>query len=237
MTAFLTSSPCLLGEEKLNPANGFVESLRAILPSPCRCLFISSDRDKHAFTESHGYAIKRSFEQSGFNFSQYILLDGRNENSAAALVAEAELIILAGGHVPTQNHFFTHLGLRELIAGFDGTVVGISAGSMNSADTVYVQPEEPGESRADFLRFTPGLGLCKAQILPHYNLVRDNYLDGRRLFEDITFADSFGQRFYVLSDGSYVFSSKGTEKVFGEAWLIENGSMKQICENGSQILI
>ena len=62
MTVFLTSSPCLLGEEKLNPANGFVEALRKALPSPCRCLFITSDRDNHAFTEGHGYAIKRSFE-------------------------------------------------------------------------------------------------------------------------------------------------------------------------------
>ncbi len=235
MTTFLTSSPCLLGEEKLNPANGFVEKLRAVLPSPCRCLFITSDRDNHAFTEGHGYAIKRSFEASGFSFSEYILLDGRNEKMAEELVFNAELIILAGGHVPTQNSFFSNIALRELIKGFDGVVLGISAGSMNSADIVYVQPELPGESiDPDFVRFSPGLGLTKVQILPHYNQVRDSYLDGRRLFEDITFADSIGQRFYVLMDGSYIHISNGSETICGEAYLIENAAMRQICSNNEE---
>lgn len=236
MNVFLTSSPCLLGEEKLNPANGFVDVLRSELPSPCRCLFISSDRDNYAFTEGHGYAIKRSFEATGFEFSEYILLDGRNEEQAAVLIAEAELIVLAGGHVPTQNRFFTHIGLRELIKDFSGTVLGISAGSMNSADTVYVQPELPGESTApDFVRFTPGLNLTRAQILPHYNQVRDNYLDGRRLFEDITFGDSHGRRFYVLMDGSYIHIENGCETLLGEAYLIEDAHMTKICEDNMEI--
>lgn len=228
----LSSSPCLLGEEKLNSANGFENTLRALLPSPCRCLFISSDRDNRNFTENHGYAIKRSFEASGFSFSNYTLLDGSNENLSAQLISDADLIILAGGHVPTQNRFFTHIGLRELLIGFKGVILGISAGSMNSAETVYVQPEEPGESfDPNFIRFTDGLALCKAQILPHYNQVWDNYLDGRRLIEDITFADSYGRRFTVLPDGSYVLCQDGCETVYGEAFSIENASMKKICEN------
>ena len=236
MTAFLTSSPCLPGEEKLNPANGFTEALRSVLPSPCRALFITSDRDNYAFTEGHGYAIKRSFEASGFEFFEYILLDGRNESRASELVKNTELIILAGGHVPTQNSFFVRIGLRELIKDFSGTVLGISAGSMNSADTVYVQPELPGESiDPDFIRFTPGLALTKAQILPHYNDVYDNILDGRRLIEDITFADSVGQRFYVLNDGSYIKVENGRETIHGETRLIENGCMKLICANNCTI--
>lgn len=238
MTVFLTSSPCLLGEEKLNDANGFVASLRSTLPCPCRALFITSDRDNHGFTEGHGYAIKRSFEESGFAFSEYILLDGRNESTAPELVKKAELIILAGGHVPTQNRFFTHIRLRELLRAFKGTLVGISAGSMNSADIVYVQPEHPGESFDPyFVRFTPGLALTKTQILPHYNEVRDNCLDGRRLIEDITFADSFGQRFIVLNDGSYIHIEAGNETLHGEARLIENGNMKLICTDNCTVKI
>ncbi len=237
MTYFLTSSPCLLGEEKLNEANGFVARLKDALPSPCRCLFISSDRDGHDFTEGHGYAIKRSFENSGFEFSDYTLLDGRNEAKAGELIAQAELIILAGGHVPTQLSFFHHIGLRELMAGFGGVVLGISAGSMNSADTVYIQPELPGESREDFVRFAPGLGLTKQQILPHYNQVRDSYLDSRRLFEDITFSDSHCKRFLVLSDGSYLWGQVGKERVCGEARFIKDGSMMQICRDGREIEI
>ena len=231
MTYFLTSSPCLLGEEKLNSANDFLAKLKAALSSPCSCLFITSDRDNRPFTEGHGYAIKRSFENSGFEFTEYILLDGSNEAEAKELIAKAELIVLAGGHVPTELSFFQKIKLRELIKDFKGVILGISAGSMNSADIVYIQPELPGESREDFVRFAPGLGITKAQILPHYNQVKDSLLDGRRLFEDITFADSYGHRFLVLSDGSYLYGDGKTEEVLGEAWIIENGAMKQISEN------
>ena len=55
-----------------------------------------------------------------------------------------------------------------------------------------------------FVRFTQGLGLTDKNILPHYNQVRDNILDGMRLFEDITYPDSRGHSFYVLMDGSYI---------------------------------
>ena len=230
---FLSSSPCLLGEEKLNDANGFTAKLKELLHAPCRCLFITSDRDSYAFTERHGCAITHSFEASGFVFSEYILLDGRNEAKASELISAAELIILAGGHVPTQNRFFTHIRLRELLRGFEGVILGISAGSMNAADEVYVQPEEAGESiDPDFIRFTAGLALCRAQILPHYDQVRDNYLDGRRLFEDITYGDSFGKRFTVLPDGSYVLCINGEEMVLGEAYAIANGATEKICEDG-----
>ena len=57
-----------------------------------------------------------------------------------------DVIFLGGGHVPTQNAFFHRIGLREKIRNFDGIVIGISAGSMNSADVVYAQPELPGEA-------------------------------------------------------------------------------------------
>ena len=68
--------------------------------------------------------------------------------------------------------------------------MGISAGHMNCAEIVYAQPEMPGEAvDPDYRRFIPGLGLTKYNILPHYQAVKDDYVDGMRLFEDITFRD------------------------------------------------
>ena len=47
MILYLTSSPCIDGAPRaiLNPANGFLDRLRADLPNPCRCLFLASDPD------------------------------------------------------------------------------------------------------------------------------------------------------------------------------------------------
>ena len=85
-----------------------------------------------------------------------------------ALVKAAGLIVLAGGHVPTQNAFLCQCGLKEAMKTFDGVVIGISAGSMNCAETVYAQPEEPGEAISKtYRRFLPGLGLTNTMLLPH----------------------------------------------------------------------
>ena len=100
---------------------------------------------------------------------------------------------------------------------------------MNAADIVYAQPEEPGESvDPAYQRFLPGLGLTETQILPHYQMVKDRMLDGRRLFEDITYPDSCGRSFLVLCDGSYLLREDGQESVFGEAYRIENGILRPV---------
>ena len=107
----------------------------------------------------------------------------------------ATLYKLLTGQTPPDANDVNEDGLPELLEGYEGVIMGISAGSMNLANPVYVQPEEPGESSPDFQRFAPGLGLTRYQILPHYQKVKDNYLDGQRLFEEITYKDSMGNTF------------------------------------------
>ena len=235
MNVFITSSPYLDGADRaiLNPENHFLENLRQALPSFPRALFIASDPEQHELTCSFGMDTTIAFAQAGITFSAYQVLDGTNAEDAGKLVAESDFIILAGGHVPTENAFFQEIGLRELLEDFDGTVMGISAGSMNLAEEVYVQPEEEGEGiDPDFERFAPGLGLTDVNILPHYQKVKDNILDGLRLFEDITYPDSQGNTFFALPDGSYFYQNDDTLLLFGEAYLLRDGELTQLTRSG-----
>lgn len=234
MIAFLTSSPCIDGAERaeLNPANNFLENIRQALPENPSCLFICSSPDRHDLTCLFGSHMFIAFAEAGIPFAGYQVLDGTNADEAAELIFDSDFIILAGGHVPTQNDFFREIGLAELLREYEGVVMGISAGTMNSAETVYVQPEEPGESDPNFPRFAPGLGLTRANVCPHYQKVRDTELDGLRLFEDITYADSMGNTFFALPDGSYILCDENSETLFGEAYRIRNGILEQICVDG-----
>lgn len=227
MIGFLTSSPVTPGTMELNPANGFVEELRRVFPARCRGLFVCADPDLPEKTDRIARDIRAIFGNGGFRFAAYQVLDGRNAGEAAALVNGADFIILSGGHVPTQNRFLERIGLRTLLRGFDGIVLGISAGTMNAADVVYAQPEEPGEA-ADpaYRRFLRGLDLTKTMILPHYQMIKNDTLDGLRLFADIACPDSVGRRFYALVDGSYLLIDGRGEELRGEAYLIENGRMR-----------
>ena len=234
MTLFLTSSPCvyLAPRAILNPENQFIANLERVLPPHPKCLFICSAPDDPGFTDRVSREMAAAFEEAGLPFSGLSTLDRRNQEEAEILIWNSDLILLAGGHVPTQNAFFNEIGLAEIIANYQGVVIGISAGSMNCADPVYAQPEEQGESSPDFPRFLPGLGLTKVQILPHYQQVKDYMLDGLRLFEDITYADSFGQQFFVFPDGTYLLKEKGHETIYGEFYLLQDGQMKHMAHCG-----
>ena len=235
MNVFITSSPYLDGADRaiLNPENHFLDNLRQALPPFPRVLFIASDPEQHDLTCSFGMDTTVAFCQAGIVFSSYGVLDGTNGEQAAELVANSDFLVLAGGHVPTQNAFFQEIGLREILEDFDGTVMGISAGSMNLADTVYVQPEEEGEGiDPDFQHFVPGLDLTWVNILPHYQKVKDNILDGLRLFEDITYEDSRDNTFFALPDGSYFFQNEEALLLFGEAYLLRDGELSQLTRSG-----
>lgn len=236
MICFLTSSPTIPDTTFLNPANGFIDDLRRALPCPCRALNICSDPDDFDQTDFYAGLTRGSFERKGFVFSSFDVLDRRNANQAGALVRDAGLIILAGGHVPTQNRFFQQIGLASLLTDYAGVIIGISAGSMNSAKTVYAQPELEGEAVSkDYKRFLPGLGLTEAMILPHYQMIKDDVLDGLRVFEDIAYPDSVGRQFYILPDGSYIYIKDGQEQLRGEAYLLRDGVMDKICSEGESV--
>jgi len=235
MVVFITSSPYIDGADRaiLNPENEFVERLRQVLPQNPRALFVCSNPEDRDSTCHWGADTVAAFSMAGIAFSEYHVLDGYNAGNAGALIADSDLIIFAGGHVPTQNAFFQEIGLRELMEGFSGVVMGISAGSMNLADAVYVQPEEDGEGTdPDFERFAPGLGLTDVNILPHYQKVKDNILDGLRLFEDITYGDSFGNTFFALPDGSYFYQDDESLLLLGEAYLIRDGILTPLTAPG-----
>ena len=238
MICFLTSRTDMPETGRLNPANHFVDELRRCFPRSCRALFICSDPDSRETTDLYAGVLKKRFEDAGFAFQSFHTLDGRNEAQAAELIGGSDLLIFAGGHVPTQNRFFQKIRLRALLLDYPGIVIGNSAGSMNSADTVYAQPELEGEAAdPNYQRFLPGLGLTKTMLLPHYQRVKDDVLDGLRVFEDITYPDSMGKTFYAIPDGSWLLIEAGREELRGEAYRIRDGGITRISAAGETVLL
>ena len=239
MTAFLTSSPCvyLAPRAILNPENHFLDNLFSCLPAHPRCLFICSAPDDPGFTDRVSSEMAAAFEEAGMKFSKLYKLDRRNQKDAQMLIWKSDFIILSGGHVPTQNAFFQEIGLREMLQNYQGVILGISAGTMNAAERVYAQPEETGESVPEFERFLPGLGITHVNVLPHYQQVKNYMLDGKRLFEDVTYADSYGECFFAFVDGTYLLVDEEQTLLCGEAYCIQDGKITQISELDDIVVI
>ena len=234
MKLFITSSPFVDGADRpiMDPQNGLIQRLKRALPPYCRCLYVCSSPDRRDLNCTFGADIFQIFAQEGMPFSHYAVLDGDNFYEAKKLIGESDLIVLAGGHVPTQNAFFHKIHMPELLRNYDGVVLGISAGSMNMAEIVYAQPEEPGETSPDYRKFLPGLGLTRINILPHYQKARYYTVDGLQLYSQITLPDRMGRTFYALPDGSYIYQDEARLLLYGEGYRICDGIMTQLTENG-----
>lgn len=239
MKLFLTSSPggsaCVDGEWVAAPfdhSNHFLKHLRKVVREETDCLLLSSDPENTGMNDEVKGYLEEAFAHSGIPVRQVDICDKRDMYAADRLCCYG-ILILAGGHVPTENEFFHRIGLRERIHRYDGVVIGISAGTMNSAEVVYAQPEEPGEAVDPYYRrYMQGLGLTHINVLPHFQHVWGGRLDGLRILEDISLPDSRVRPFYGLPDGSWLYREDGRTTLYGEAWLLEAGKYIKICENG-----
>ena len=238
MILFLTSSPTgPLDNSRyvdgIDDKNYLIENFQKYWKSNAKCLYITAMPDNYAMNDEIRFGMKETWEKDGFSICTFDIWDNRTTDFSKETLHSYDVIILGGGHVPTQNVFFQTISLRDKIQDFEGIIISISAGTMNSADIVYAQPEEPGEGAdPNYQKFIPGLGLTGVNVCPHYQMVKDFYLDGMRLFEDITYKDSYGHEFVALPDGSYILSENGVENIWGEAYLIKDGCIEKICEDG-----
>lgn len=234
MQYFLTSSPSVSMDGAINPANNFLSNLREAVKQPSKCIFVTTYPDNAPWSDHCSGCMRKALEDAGFRFEKYTLLDRRTADNAAQLVAESDFIIMGGGHVPSQNAFIREIDLASLLTGYQGVVMGISAGSMNCARVVYALPEEDGEATDPrYKRYLPGLGLTEVQILPHYYLYKDSLTGGKHAFRDLAMPDSIlGHRFYAFPDGTYLLGKNGVEQIHGEFFVVENGVLRKVGENG-----
>ena len=240
MILFLTSSPIGIYRSNdppdysgFNPANGMTEELRLHWKDDSRCLLISAFPDEYEINDRMRKDYEDIVRETGLTISCMDICDLRNGKEKADALHGYDIVILGGGHVPTENAFFRSIDLADRFRGYQGIVMGISAGTMNCARIVYAQPELPGEAvDPSYERFIPGLALTEYNILPHYNAVKNDVIDGLRLMEDIACGDSMGHTFYALTDGSYLLQKNGHAEIRGEAYRISEGVIVQISRDG-----
>lgn len=212
--------------------NGFLERLKSIWVKNARVLIICGAPNDYEKNDSLYNNLKESFSLSELSVSYIDKCDNRNPEVVDDL-ENIDVIVLTGGHVPTQNKFIKQLRLRERLLNYNGIIVAWSAGSMNCADVVYAGPEFEGEAVDPlYERWITGLGITDINIFPHFQRLKDEYLDGFRLIEDITFADSVGHEIIALNDGSYIMINDGKATLYGEAYMIKDGQQTQLCKDG-----
>lgn len=238
MRYFLTSTPVDNSTGKLFEKNNFRERFLNSLKEKVDILFIASDPDNYEFSEFFASDISSVLEKEEVEISSLTILDNRNKGKAASLFKKCNLVVLAGGHVPTQNKFFSSFPIKILLSRYKGTLLGISAGTMNSGKEVYLMPEEEGETKSDECnKLVKGLGLTSLVIIPHYPEAEDWKLDGLNLYKDVVYPFFQNRAVMCIPDGTYVYNSDEGEVICGECWSIIDGKRNRISVDGEEVFV
>ena len=162
--------------------NGQLDQIEVFWRENSRILLISGTPDDYTRNDAIINCLKESFRMSGLEFSFFEMCDARTEGLVERL-SEMDVILLGGGHVPTQNAFMKRIGLKERLRNYEGLIIGGSAGSMNCAELVYAGPESEEEAvDPNYQRWISGLGMTQVNILPHFQRLKGVVLGGLRLY-------------------------------------------------------
>lgn len=237
-TIFLTSSLELSYKDEFEikhaqifgNKNNLLNNFKKYIKKYENFLLIASNENDYEITDMYANITFEAFNLT-LPFKNYTILDGRNKKEAKQLIKNADFVFLCGGHVPTQNKFFEKIKLKKLLKDTDAVICGVSAGSMNSADIVYAQPELEGEVLdCKYKRYLNGLSLTKVNIIPHFTNIIGNKVDGITNFE-LTIEDSYVRPIIAYSDGSYILISENKTWLYGKAYIVNKGQINEINDN------
>lgn len=218
--------------------NQLLDNFKKYIKKYDNFLYVASVENNPEATDAYSKAIIESFKLT-LPFKNYFILDGRNKQESKSLVEKADFIYLSGGHLPSANSFINNINLKELIKNNKHAIIcGVSAGSMNCANVVYCPPELEGESLdPNFKVYLKGLNLTEINVLPHFNTVKDEYLDDKHFLNEIVLPHSYKKEILALDDFSYVLIDNGKNTIYGSAYTIKDGVVEQINSNENTLEI
>lgn len=203
--------------------NGLVQQLKKSVKNRTTLVFIASSPSAYETNDTYAKILFESFALSGIEFKNLVVIDDRNKNNLESIIENADLIFLAGGHVPTQNEFINEIGLKSLLNNYNGVILGQSAGAMNLAELVYNYPED--ESEISEVKIYKGLCQTNLGIIPHFDVTNFQKNDETDITNSWIKEQSMQVKLYGIPDGSYIVCNENGCNFYGDIHIICNGKI------------
>lgn len=203
--------------EKFFEDNKFLKNMKESINDNNKFVIIASNPNNYELNDNYLKLDMEVLALSGLNFKENIVLDNRNKNDIANVLKNSSLIFLSGGDTLQQNVFFNEINLKEYIKKTDACIVGISAGSINSAKIVFNSPEEKKDLTNSAL--LEGLDLTTINVEPHFDCDKLGEIQMEAILKE-----SNNRVIYGLPDKSYIFNNK----IYGKCYRVYKENIELI---------
>lgn len=201
--------------------NGFGDEIAELFQKKItqrdRFVFVASEFEKnHKKTDKYFKFFLNMFEEKGIHFKEARVVDGRmTAKQAQAAVKAADVVWLSGGDTPVEFAYLQKYGLVDIIKKHSGVVIGMSAGSINLADTAICTRSCGHDPQQIYL----GIGCVKISVEPHF-VLSELSDELRELSEKYMI--------YGLCDESVIVCEDENIEFYGEIYKIEKGKVEKV---------
>ena len=182
-----------------------------------RFAFVASEFEKiPEKTDKYFRLFIAMFEECGIHFKKAYVVDGRmTAEEAQKAVLEADVIWLSGGDTPTQFNYLKKYGLDNVIKQHKGVIIGMSAGTINMAETA-ICTLSCGHYKQEIYK---GLGCVNVSVEPHFVIdkVSDELLELSKKYI-----------IYGLCDESIIICTDEELEFVGEVYKISGGAVERL---------
>jgi len=194
----------------------FSDVLRTVVTKKENIVFIASEFERfHEKTDGYCARFLDMFRDCGIEFAHTYVVDSRmSPEIARKAVASADVLWLEGGDTPTQ-YYIQSYGLIPVIRDHKGITIGMSAGSINMANTAICTLTCKHREQ----RIYPALGLVDITVEPHFNSVD--------ISEELIQLSQEYPIFGMCDDSAIIFD-RDKRSYIGEIYWINKGIVKRI---------
>lgn len=221
---------------KIDNSNHFIDRLKAIKDKWKTFVMVCSNPDVYDKTDEYTKIFTEAFNLDGFGIENVYIIDHRFKGDIEKTILSADVVFLAGGHTPTQNKYLKEIKFDEILAKYNGIVIGQSAGSMNLAKTVYCPPDTPADLTDDYKKVFSGTGLTNIRIMPHMaGAFSDNVNGQGKSTYDYCIEDSYELPMYGIYDFGFIEIQGNKATAYGKTLLIKNGECVELCGDKERV--
>ena len=197
-----------------------IENLEKDLISKNSLVFIASSPSGYEKTDKYFTINKEWFETGGMKFNNYYLLDYRvNKLDSINYLLDSNCIVLMGGFTREQYAFLNEFNLIEILQGYKGVIIGISAGAINLAEKSL---SLRGSKDTETILYN-GIGLTDKTIFPHFDINDKNHLNELIEYSNKTVI-------YGICENSTIIEKGNKNFIIGDIYKIYNGKIDKINE-------
>lgn len=179
--------------------------------------FVASEFEMiHEKTDKYYRYFLALLADVGIRFTKSYVVDGRmTPEEAIKAVAEADVVWLAGGDTPIQFAYLQKYGLTDIIRRHSGTIIGMSAGSINMAKNAICTLTCGHKEQLIY----PAIGCVDISVEPHFNA--NNVTDE-------LIALSQEHNIYGVCDDALIIHRNGNTSFYGDVYKLSRGIVAKL---------